>query len=447
MNVVIVGAGPAGIAAAGVLASHGVRPVLVDEADTPGGQVWCRFRDERAVDTLMRGEASHYRRIHASFDTLRDRIDYRPGTLAWAVSDRTLHVAANGRADAQPFERLLLATGAADRTLPIPGWTTPGVFTLGGAQALLKGQGYAIGRLVVFLGASPLLYVAALQYALAGVTVAAVLDTTPFHRKLHALPRLASDATTLRRGVLTMAALRSRGVPIRHGVCLRRVLGDGRVTGISFEADGREQVIACDAVAMGFGLKPETQLAELAGAAFRFDTASRQFLPAADGRCSDSVYAAGDGCAIGGADAAEASGALAAYAVLADSGAAVPERERAALRRRVARLRRFQRGLADAFRWPAHWIAAMPDDTVLCRCDCVTVGEMRRAVRLELGPREVNRGKAITRVGMGRCEGRFCGLAVAELIAAECRVPLEDVGRLRAQAPVKPLSLAMVGEA
>lgn len=445
---VVVGAGPAGIAAAATLAAHGVRPVLLDEGATPGGQVWRRFRDDAAADGLLGGEVGAYRRFHALFDALRPQVGYRPDTLAWTVSPGTLHLAAAGRAEALPFGRLVVATGATDRALPVPGWTLPGVFTLGGAQALLKGQGCAVGRRVVFCGSSPLLYLAALQYVRAGAGVAAVLDTTPFRRKVVAVPRMLDGLPTLRRGLSYMRALHRHGVPVLHGVRPTRILGEDRVGGIAFAAGGTARSVECDAVALGFGLRPEAQLAELAGAGMRYDPVSRQWFPHADldGRCGGALYAAGDGCAIGGADAAEASGALAAYAVLADEGHRVPEREVAALRRRLRRQRRFQRGLATAFAWPASWIAALDDDTPLCRCEEVTVGELRRAVRAEVGPREVNRGKAITRCGMGRCQGRFCGLTAAELVAAELRLPLEEAGRLRAQGPVKPLSLGMVGE-
>ena len=189
-RIAIVGAGPAGMAAAGVLAAHGVRPVLLDEASEPGGQVWRRLDDDATATALLGREARKYRRVHAAFAGVRDRVDYRPDTLAWTVSDDTIHFATAGRAGTERFDALLLATGATDRLLPVPGWTTPGVFALGGAQALLKGQGCAIGRRVVFCGSSPLLYLAALQYAVAGAGVAAVLDTTPYRSKLAALPRL-----------------------------------------------------------------------------------------------------------------------------------------------------------------------------------------------------------------------------------------------------------------
>jgi NAD(P)H-nitrite reductase large subunit len=206
---------------------------------------------------------------------------------------------------------------------------------------------------------------------------------------------------------------------------------------------GRERSIPCDAVAYGHGLKPETQLAELAGARFGFNAVFRLWLPEADadGRAGPDLYLAGDGMAIGGADAAEASGALAAYALLADMGRPSPEPGRTRLRRQVERLRRFQQGLARAFAWPVAQATNLPDETIACRCEAVTVGEIRAAVQAPLGPREVNRVKALTRCGMGRCQGRFCGPALQEIVAASCRVPIAEAGRLRMQAPVKPIPL------
>jgi NAD(P)H-nitrite reductase large subunit len=119
------------------------------------------------------------------------------------------------------------------------------------------------------------------------------------------------------------------------------------------------------------------------------------------------------------------------------------------LRRQVARLRRFQRGLARAFAWPMDALRTLDDDVMVCRCEGVSAGELRSSLRADLGPAEVNRLKAITRCGMGRCQGRFCALAAAELTAQTLRLPLEAVGRLRAQPPVKPLPLGinLVGNA
>jgi NADPH-dependent 2,4-dienoyl-CoA reductase/sulfur reductase-like enzyme len=446
-RVAIVGAGPAGIAAAAVLAGHGVSVTVIDEGRAAGGQIYRRARAGLTLDldALLGAEAASYRAFHATFDRLRDHIDYRPQTLVWGIGEKRLHMLRAGASDTVPFDALILATGATDRVLPLPGWTLPGVFTLGGAQVLLKEHGCLIGRRIVFCGSSPLLYLAAKQYRAMGADLVAILDTTPFGAKLAATPNLLWAPQTFARGLGYMKALRSAGVAIDQGVRLLGFEGAGGVEAVRFQGRGNEVVLPCDAIAYGYGLKPETQLAELAGVKFRYDAVFRQWLPDADpeGRCGGHVYVAGDGATIGGAQAAARSGELAACAVLDDCNIAISGVDRNRARRDVARLRRFQCGLARAFAWPTETIHALDDAVMVCRCEGITAGELRAALRADFGPTEVNRLKAITRCGMGRCQGRFCGLAAAELTARTLNVPLESVGRLRAQAPVKPIPLAI----
>jgi NADPH-dependent 2,4-dienoyl-CoA reductase/sulfur reductase-like enzyme len=458
MRVAIVGAGPAGIAAASVLAAQNVAVTLIDEGRKPGGQIYRQPREGLRLDieALLGAEAENYARMHAAFANLKDRIDYRPQTLVWDIEERILHTIQAGSAATVAFDALILATGAVDRMLPIAGWTLPGVFTLGGAQVLLKEHGCLIGRRVVFCGSSPLLYLAATQYRQMGAEVAAVLDTTSFAEKLAATPDLVAAPGTLSRGLRYMAALRRAGVPIHHGVKLAAFEGVSGITAVRFRVSrGEEITLPCDAVAVGFGLRCETQLAELAGAELRYDPLLRQWLPQMDqdGRCGKNIYAAGDGATVGGAQAAALTGRLAAYAALEDfkllEDSKVPEglhvksagSDRRSARRQVARLRRFQRGLARAFAWPADLMRDLPDSVMVCRCEGIAAGELRAAMREKFGPIEVNRLKAITRCGMGRCQGRFCGLAAAELTAQELNVPLDSVGRLRVQPPVKPIPL------
>jgi NADPH-dependent 2,4-dienoyl-CoA reductase/sulfur reductase-like enzyme len=208
---------------------------------------------------------------------------------------------------------------------------------------------------------------------------------------------------------------------------------------------GRERAFECDAVAMGYHLRPETQLADLARCTFRFDEATRQWLPelGEDGRTSvPGVYLAGDGVRVLGADGAEIGGRLAALAVLKDHGLPVDDDQLRRLRAEQARMDRFRQGLVQAFPWPAQLAADLPDDAIVCRCEAITAGELRRVVGA-LGATEANRAKAFSRVGMGRCQGRYCGHAGAEVIAHAAGVPLEQVGRLRGQAPVKPLAIAV----
>ena len=449
-SVVIVGGGPAGMRAAEAFVAHGVRPLLIDEAARPGGQGYRTPPASIGLDMprLLGRQHARHARLHAEFAALHAQIDHHPETLVFAIEPGRLHVVENGRARVVAYRTLIIASGATDRVMPVPGWTLPGVFSLGGAQLALKDQGCLIGPRVVFVGSSPLLALAAAQYRRMGAEVVAVCDETPFAAKARAAPALARAPGTFAFGVSLLAELKRAGVVLRFGVAPLRIEGERRVEAIMLrDAHGRETRLACDAVALGHGLKPETQLADLAGASFAFDAITRLWTPVidADGRAGSGLYLAGDGAAIGGAEAAQASGALAALAALKDAGTAVDERRMERLRANVARLRAFQRGIARAFVWPAARAATLPDDTVLCRCENVSVGEVRTAVASGQIPPEVNRVKAITRCGMGRCQGRFCGPALQEVVAAQAAVSVAEVGRLRGQAPVKPIALNVAG--
>lgn len=446
-RIVIVGAGPAGGRAASVLAQAGHKPVVVDEAPASGGQIYRRPPKgfTRAPEELYGFDAAHARAAHAEFDALGTAVDYRPATSVWNVADGSVHVLnSQGRTDAIPYDALVLATGAMDRVVPFPGWTLPGVFTLGGAQIALKHQGCAIGGRVAFIGSSPLLYLVAYQYAKVGAEVAAVLDTAPFASKLAALPALLWGGMTFAKGMYYAAWLKAHGVRVVNGALPLRAEGGDGVERLHWHArDGREYATDCDALAMGWGLRSETQLADLAGAPFMFDATQRQWRPRADadGRTEVAgVYVCGDGAGIGGAAAAALAGERAALALLSDHGASVDKGRFAAIARVQARLERFRRGLETAFPFPAELARGIGDETLLCRCEAVTAGELRRWMR-DLGADEINRAKAFSRVGMGRCQGRVCGAAAAEIATAECDIELEKVGRLRAQPPVKPVPL------
>jgi NADPH-dependent 2,4-dienoyl-CoA reductase/sulfur reductase-like enzyme len=449
--ILIIGAGPAGTRAAEVLTGHGLRPVVVDEAPASGGQIYRRQPPgfKRSARLRYGFEARKAEALHACFDSLRERIDYRPDTSVWSIENKVAFTVGPGGVDRIPFESLLLCTGGVDRVLPIPGWTLPGVYTLGGAQIALKAQGCAIGKRVVFLGSGPLLYLVAYQYAHAGGTVAAVLDTARLRDALPVMPGLLAGGLTLAKGLWYQNWLRFNGIVMRRGVRPIAAEGGSRLTGLRYKnAWGRERHIACDALGFGWGVKPECQLAELADCEMAFDALARQWLPEcdADGRASaEGVYLAGDGAGVMGADAAEYRGELAALTLLADSGESTGAARRTYLKTRLRRLMRFRIALERALPYPKGLAAALPDDTIICRCEAVTAGDIRHGQALQ--PQEINRAKAYTRLGMGRCQGRMCGIAAAEILAHQKGVPLAEVGRLRGQAPIKPLHIGIAGEA
>lgn len=445
---IIVGAGPAGIRAAATLAAAGIVPIVIDEAPACGGQIYRRPPGgfKRAHRAIYGFEAAKARRVHDAFDALAGRIDYRPGTLVWDLRQGALHCLTDGRSEQVDYRDLILAPGARDRIVPFPGWTLPGVYTLGGAQIALKYQGCAIGARVVFMGSGPLLYLVAWQYAKAGARVAAVLDTAPFTAKRRALPGLLRGGTTFAKGLWYVAALRARGITMASGIRpLAAVEHDGAVASFVYrDAADREQRLGCDAIGFGFGLSSETQLADLAEIPFAWDPVQLQYLPQHDvaGRTPvTGVYLAGDGAGIAGADAAALGGERTALALLEDRGRAVDQTRVAWLERALRHVAEVRVALDAAFPFPVELAAGMADETILCRCEGVTAGEFRQAARaLDAG--EINRAKAFSRCGMGRCQGRVCGPAAALVLAAALDTTPERIGRLRGQPPVKPIPMA-----
>jgi NADPH-dependent 2,4-dienoyl-CoA reductase/sulfur reductase-like enzyme len=446
---VVIGAGPAGVRAAQTLVAHGLRPCLLDESLRGGGQVYRRQPDnfKRSAKALYGFEAGKAQAVHATLDQLQREIDYRPETLVWNAEARTLDTLRNGRTAQVPFKHLIVATGATDRILPVPGWTLPGVYSLGAAQIALKFQGCAIGERVVFAGSGPLLYLVAYQYAKAGATVAAVLDSSPFSAQVRAVPALLGQPGTLGKGLYYRAWLAARGIPVHQNVHLHDIQGERRVSSVSWQQGNQRETLSCDAVAFAHALRSETQLADLLGCEFTWSALNRAWLPSRDaaGRSSvEGIYLAGDGAGIMGADAAEMAGELAALSLLGDIGHRIDRARSIELQRQLEAIQRFRQGLETAFPFPENWAANAPDHLVVCRCEEVTAGDIRQTVAE--GHWEINRVKAMCRVGMGRCQGRMCGVAAMEIVAHASGRDIASVGRLRGQAPIKPLPFGVEAE-
>ncbi|MCF5723213.1 NAD(P)/FAD-dependent oxidoreductase [Pseudomonas syringae] len=447
-RVVIIGAGPAGVRCAETLVAAGIKPILIDENRRDGGQIYRRQPEgfTRDYTTLYGSEAAKAQALHQSFDRLRSSIDYRPDTLVWNLTPGQLCCVSQGCHSTVDYDALILCTGATDRLMPIEGWQLAGTYSLGGAQIALKNQAVSIGHRVVFMGSGPLLYLVSSQYVKAGATVVAVLDTSPMSLRIKALPKLLARPGVLFTGLKLLAQLYRAKVAVHLGIKPLQVLGDAQngVMGVRFTTgSGQVQTVQADAVALGYHLRPETQLGDLAGCAMAFDQASSQWWLSTDdlGRTSvKGVYAAGDGSKIRGADAAEHAGRLVALALLEDLKLPVNAGLRDEQQQALAVMDQFRLGLAEAFPWPSEQAKALPDSAIVCRCEMISAGELRRTVN-EKGACEVNRAKAFSRVGMGRCQGRYCSQAGAEVIAACAGVQVQEVGRQRGQAPVKPLSM------
>jgi NADPH-dependent 2,4-dienoyl-CoA reductase/sulfur reductase-like enzyme len=384
-EVVVVGGGPAGIAAAVHAAEAGARTLLLDEQRSPGGQIW-RHRGEAPP-----AARAWLERLARSGATWLDR-----ATVVDAPVTGDLLVERDGRPVRVGFERLVLATGARELFLPFPGWTLPGVVGAGGAQALLKAGARFDGLRVVVAGSGPLLPAVAAALARAGARVVGLAEQAP-------LARLAAFGAGLWRepGKLAEAlgyAARLAGVLYRTGAWVREAEGREAVERAIVTDGRREWRWECDVLACAFGLVPSLELPRLLGC----DTVADAVLVDASQRTSvDRVFAAGELGGIAGVDRALTTGAIAG---LAAAGRPVPP----ALARRRERESGFAARLLRSFALRDELKSLARPDTVVCRCEDVPLGRLAAAA----SPREA---KLHTRAGMGPCQGRVCGAALSVL--------------------------------
>lgn len=441
VDLAIVGAGPAGMAAAVLAAELGLDTVLIDEQEAAGGQIYRAV--ERSADTSPLG--ADYLAGRPLVAALRgSAVRYRPGTTVWHIDPYgSLSLVAGGASETIEARRILLATGAIERPVPIPGWTLPGVMTVGAAQILLKTADLVPEGRAVLAGQGPLLYLVAQQLARAGATPLAVLQTTPGANYLAAARHLGvlwAGRRDLDRGLTLLAGLRRAGIAVRRRVRGLRALGRHRIETVAW--DGGE--IAADHLFLHDGVIPDTQISLALQLPHQWDEAQLCWRPVVDewGRTSlPHIAIAGDGAGIAGAGAAVLSGRLAAL----DAAHLLGRIDEKARNRRARRLRRGLareraiRPLLDALYRPADNVLNPADEVIACRCEEVTAGQVRRAVRL--GAQGPNQLKAFTRCGMGPCQGRICGPIVGAVIAQTRGVPITEIGTYRPRPPYKPITV------
>jgi NADPH-dependent 2,4-dienoyl-CoA reductase/sulfur reductase-like enzyme len=447
-EIAVIGAGPAGLAAALEAAEAGAEVALFDEQPGPGGQIYRAIENPAPAQTGILGE--EYRQGRPLVEQLRGApVDYLSGTTVWQVSaEREIGVSRNGTAQLVSAGQIILATGALERPFPVAGWTLPGVSTVGGAQILLKTAG-VVADGAVLAGTGPLLYLVANQYLRAGVSMAALLDTTPpgnRWRALRHLPGALARFDLLAKGQGWIRNIQRSGTPFIRGVTELSIEGDSRVAAVNFQtATGVRRRIETEHVFLHQGVVPNVNLSMAAGCAHEWDSAQICWRPQTDGWGETSlpgIAVAGDGAGIFGAQAAEHAGRIAALGALARLGRLSGENSHRRCkphRLALARERKARPFIDALFRPGKSFRIPRQPDTLVCRCEEVTAGRIRETVAAGCaGPNQL---KAFCRAGMGPCQGRFCGLTVSELIAEETGRPMAEVGYYRLRPPVKPLLL------
>lgn len=447
-DLAIVGAGPAGMAAATDAVGLGLRVLVLDEQPRPGGQIYRQVGAPALQDPHILGPDYYYgARLEQTFSDAG--IDYLPSATVWEVGERHLCVSRAGKSRRIGFLKLLLTTGAQERPVPFPGWTLPGVMTCGAAQILLKTSALVPAAPLVLAGSGPLLLLIACQLVRAGVPIAALLDTTPTRHYLEALRELPGALRGWRyllKGTQLLWELRSAGVRRLTGVQqLRAEAGaDGKLASVSFRQRNRTQQLPCVTLLVHQGVVPNVQLTRALQAEHGWDELQQCWRPRLNHQGETSVkgvFVAGDSGAIGGALVAELQGKLAALEIAAQLGRlSIGEQDQrsVALRKSINQQLAIRPFLDRLYR-PALEFLRPSDETLVCRCEEVTAGEIRGLARKGCaGP---NQAKAFSRAGMGPCQGRLCGLTVAQLMAETRNVPVSEVGYYNIRSPIKPLTL------
>lgn len=451
-DLAVVGAGPAGLAAAVEAAAGGLRVVVLDQQPRAGGAF---YRHSAAHQRASRPGALHH--DWETFERLLARLRHytRAGRVVhlaqhgvWAIEPGfTLH-ALRGERDRVPIRvqagQVVVAAGAFDRTVPFPGWTLPGVMTAGGAQALLKGSLVTPPGRVVVAGTGPLLLVVAAGLLQAGADVRAVLESCHPTRYLTHPSGWRGTAVRAGEAGSYAAALARARVPYLAGYRVVAATGTDRVRSVQIVGGvvrRGTRSLDCETLLVSHGFTPQLELLLQLGAATHLDLDGSLVVDAdVMGRTSvPGLLAAGEVTGVGGA-------ALALLEGLVAGRAAAGVRVEPEVHARIAVHRRFAAVMHRVHR-VSGWVEHVTDDTVVCRCEEVTAGTVRDACR-DLGGTDVRTAKLLTRAGMGLCQGRTCGRAVADLLAAETGVAPDLPGAQRAGArtPAQPVPLSALAQ-
>ena len=458
-DVLVIGAGAAGMAAAAAIAEAGLDVVLVDERPKLGGQFYKQpahpgSTDGRGLDRQYRTGRALIARVERSGCRILSQTQvwalFGPGEIAALGPDASWLL--------RP-RRLLLATGAYERGVPFPGWTLPGVMTTGAAQTLLRAYQVAPGERVLIAGNGPLNMQVAAELVQAGASVVGLteLAARPLPGRMQPAARMLALAPDLiRDGLRYQLTLRRAGVPTLHGTALVRAEGGrgveravvARIDDAGCSIAGSERAFDVDAICMGYGFLSSTELSRAAGCRHRFDERQRQLVAEHDARGRTSVehvWAVGDGAGVAGARVARTLGTIAAADVVRSLGVA-PRASLRADERRARRghrkARRFQNALWALYDAPYLSDQLATEETLLCRCESVSRAAIDAAVRDDV--EHVGAIKRATRAGMGGCQGRYCGTVLADVSSRSSGSSIGEYSLFSPAAPIKPTRIGSI---
>ncbi len=443
----VIGAGPAGLAAALAAREAGLAVTVIDQNPAAGGQIYrglatASDRQRAALGPdYVRGD-----RLLAEFAACGAKLVGE--AQVWDITDAGVALWHDARCEMLPADQIILATGAMERPSPLPGWTLPGVLFAGAVQILMKQAGLVPSGRVALVGNGPLLLLLARQLRAAGVAICGFLDTRSrgsLRRALPHLPGALQAVPELLKGLSLLRDFAASGVPHWRLDRAPRIETAGHALRLDFFAQDQPQRLEADLVLLHHGVIPNTQLTRLLRLPHDWDTAQQAWRPRVGhwGETSRrDLRIVGDAAGIDGALAAEAAGHLAGLGAALTAGrlTAAQAAERARHWERLLHRQRALRPLLDALYAPPPWLLRPADDVTVCRCENVSAGTVRAMAKL--GCRGPNQTKFFSRCGMGACQGRMCGDSVTQLLAEATGLTSEEVGQYRLRPPLVPIPLA-----
>ncbi|OBQ55215.1 NAD(P)/FAD-dependent oxidoreductase [Halodesulfovibrio spirochaetisodalis] len=445
-DVLVIGAGPAGLSAASTAAENGLDVILLDEQDSPGGQIYRSVSGKKSYSRFLSKEDRNDGLNLVDRFTKSGAV-YLPKTTVWDVSHDGVLCSSDGESREIKAQYIMVATGAMERPVPFKGWTTPGVMSAGSADLLYKSSGIVPHGPVVLAGNGPLIPLVANHLNELGVEIAGILNTSPFQNKpksMLRIPLAIADIPFLFKGLKMMGAMFLGGAKQYHNVTEIEAKGNGQLNQVSFVHRGQHKTLNAATLLVHEGMLPRTHITRMLNLEHKWDRVQRYWYAKTDtfGRSSNNaIYVVGDGQKVHGVNAATAKGELAGIDVarrlnvLCESAAQL---QIAPVKRRLYKALA-PRGFVDAFFAPRKNLFTMVDEVVVCRCEGVTAGDIRQAIKE--GCHDVNEIKLRTRCGMGPCQGRMCGSALAEITAATLQTEVPNVGALHIRPPIRPVTV------
>jgi thioredoxin reductase/bacterioferritin-associated ferredoxin len=466
LELVILGAGPGGLAAATEASRAGASVTLLDENPKPGGQIYRQFHEGFHVTSpatlghdYMRGQ-----KLLDEFSSLRDRVALLDGALVWGLfngNELAFHRGENSYS--VRYGKLIIAAGAYDRPVPFPGWTLPGVFTAGGAQTLVKTQRVLPGEKFLLAGTGPLQLTLANQIADAGGRVEAIAEAGHVDNWFKLAASALGQWQLLSDAMRYLLGIRKARIPLWRNHIIVEARGDGQVEeAVVAQVDrdwrpkgGTRKTLKVDTICVGYGFVPSVELTRLAECEHRYEPRLGGWIPVRDHNMETSVpgvYAVGDCTGVAGSLVAIEEGRIAGISAARSLGHLSAGEARKSMepsRRRLGGLARLRRVLDEVSAPRPGLFELANDDTIVCRCEEITLGQIKEALAEgalaedATGMRELKR---TTRMGMGPCQGRMCGPAIQEMIAREKNLPHGSIGHLNPRPPVKPVPLKALAE-